>query len=182
MDDIVVWGQTREEHDARLKKVLEIIKNSGLKLNDKKCMFCVNELTYLGEKLTSKGLNSDPQKVAGIEDMPIPDCKLALQRALGMVNYLAKYVPNYSIKTKALRELLQSEVEWQWEDRHTLEWQTIKHCLKREALLKYFDPTRDTKVSSDASEHGIGAVLLQEHGSQWLPVAFILQGNDSCRE
>ena len=47
MDDIVVWGRTREEHDARLKRALATIRRSGLKLNEKKCVFGVTELTYL---------------------------------------------------------------------------------------------------------------------------------------
>ncbi|KAK2173362.1 hypothetical protein NP493_881g00004 [Ridgeia piscesae] len=38
IDDIVVWGRTREEHDARLKRALATIRRSGLKLNEKKCV------------------------------------------------------------------------------------------------------------------------------------------------
>ena len=49
MDDIVVWGRTREEHDARLKRALATVRRSGLKLNEKKCVFGVTEFTYLGE-------------------------------------------------------------------------------------------------------------------------------------
>ena len=92
MDDIVVWGRTREEHDARLKRALATVRRSGLKLNKKKCVFGVTELTYLGEKLTHQGIK--PDKVAGICNMPVPTTKEELQRALGMVNYMAKFMPN----------------------------------------------------------------------------------------
>ena len=63
MDDIVVWGRTREEHDARLKRALATIRRSGLKLNEKKCVFGVTELTYLGEKLRHQGIKPDPAKL-----------------------------------------------------------------------------------------------------------------------
>ena len=106
MDDTVVWGRTREEHDARLKKALATIRRSGLKLNEKKCVFGVTELTYLGEKLTHQGIKPDPDKVAGSCNMPVPTTKEEVQRALGMVNYMAKFVPNLTVKTTALRQLL----------------------------------------------------------------------------
>jgi hypothetical protein len=172
VDDIVVWGKTMEEHNVRLKRVMEIIKASGMKLNEKKCTFGATEITYLGEKLTSLGVKPDPEKVAAINKMPIPENKEDLQRVLGMVNYLSKFVPNLSVKTKALRGLLQSQVEWIWEDDHSQEWENIKEILTQEPLLKFYDPKRRTKVSSDASKDGLGAVLLQEHEGKWLPVAF----------
>ena len=108
MGDIVVWGRTREEHDARLKRALATVRRSGLKLNEKKCVFVVTEFTYLGEK-------PDPDKVAGICNMPVPTTKEEVQRALGMVNYMAKFVPNLAVKTTALRQLLLEKNDWQWE-------------------------------------------------------------------
>ena len=66
-------------------------------------MFGVTELTYLGEKLTHKEVKPVPDKVAGIRNTSMPTTKEEVQRALGVVNYLAKFVPNLSVKTTALR-------------------------------------------------------------------------------
>ena len=158
MDDIVVWGRTREEHDARLKRALATVRRSGLKLNEKKCVFGVTELTYLGEKLTH------------------------VQRALGMVNYMAKFVPNLTVKTTALRQLLLEKNDWQWEAEQAKEWQDIKDFFTTEPLLKFYDPARRSKISRDASKDGLGAVLLQEHDGNWLPVAFILRAMTSAEK
>ena len=106
MDDIVVWGRTREEHDARLRRALATTRCSGLQLNEKKCVFGVTELTYVGEKLTHQGIKPDPDKVAGICNMPVPTTKEEVKRALGMLNYMAKFVPNLIVNAKALRKLL----------------------------------------------------------------------------
>ena len=46
-DDIIVWGNSREQHDERLTAVFDHIGQSGLKLNAAKCVFGVNELTFL---------------------------------------------------------------------------------------------------------------------------------------
>ncbi len=39
-------------------------------------------------------------------------------------------------------------------------------------MLKFFDPSREIKTSSDASQGGLGAVLLQKYGENWFPVAY----------
>ena len=49
MDDIIVWGKTIEEHDQRLKAVLETIRRANLKLNKSECVFGEHELTFLGD-------------------------------------------------------------------------------------------------------------------------------------
>ena len=40
-------------------------------------------------------------------------------------------------------------------------------------LLSYFDPTKITVVSADASSYGLGDVLIQYHGKELCPVAFV---------
>ena len=85
-----------------------------------KCVFGGTDSTYLAKKLTHQGVKPDPDKIAGICNMPVPTTKEGVQRALGMVNYMAKLV-----KTTALRQLLLEKNDWQWEDEHAKEWQAI---------------------------------------------------------
>ena len=59
VDDIVVWGASREQHDARLHQVLQRVRSNNIKLNRKKCVFGVREITFLGDKLSSKGVQPD---------------------------------------------------------------------------------------------------------------------------
>lgn len=104
--------------------------------------------------------------------MPSPKDKTELQRALGLVNYVGKLIPTLSANTRALRSLLESGAEWQWEHEHVAEWEMLKNSLVKEPVLKYFDPGLPAKVSTDASKEGLGAVLLQQHGPAWCPVAY----------
>lgn len=48
----------------------------------------------------------------------------------------------------------------------------LKKTLTQEPVLKFYDPDKSTGISADASQHGLGAVLLQQHDEQWLPVAY----------
>ena len=130
----VVWRRIREEHDARLKRALATVRRCGLKLNEKKCLFGVTELTYLAEKLTHQEVKPDPDKLAGICNMPVPAIKKEVQRALGMVNYMTKFVPNLTVKTTALRQLLLEKNDWQLEAEQEREWQDIKNLFTTQPL------------------------------------------------
>lgn len=61
----------------------------------------------MGEKLSGAGVQPDPEKVRAIAELPVPQDKNDLQRALGLVNYLGKFIPNLSANTRTLRSLLE---------------------------------------------------------------------------
>lgn len=44
IDEIIVWGSSIEEHNMRLKKVLNKAKVSGVRFNKEKCQFGVTEV------------------------------------------------------------------------------------------------------------------------------------------
>ena len=121
---------------------------------------------YLGQLLTSEGVKADPQKVSAILDMP------ALERFLGMVTYLGKFVPNLSEVSAPLRVLLEKDIVWSFDTPQQQAFQELKLIITNAPVLKYFDPKLPIKVSSDASKSGLGATLEQKHGDNWYPVAF----------
>ncbi len=182
-DDIIVWGTTKAEHDARLRITLQRTRESNLRLNFAKCQFATSSLIYMGEKLSVAGVQPDPEKVVALTEMPVPQCKGDLRRYLGMVNFLGKFLPNLSDKSKALRSLLEERTAWQWNSEHQREWDQLLEILTKEPVLKFFDPDRKTKVSADASRDGLGAVLLQLHDESWLPIAYASRALSSaeCR-
>ena len=105
VDDLLVWGEGTVEHDANLKKVLERVREVDLKLCLKKCMFRLDQVSYVCHQFTKGGLKPDEAKVTTIKEMPSPDSPEALRRFLSMINYLHKFISSFS-KTAPLRELL----------------------------------------------------------------------------
>lgn len=51
MDDILVYGKTREEHDSRLHQILQYLQESNLTHNKEKCKFSVNKVSFLGQNV-----------------------------------------------------------------------------------------------------------------------------------
>ena len=89
--------------------------HTTLSLNAQKCKFRLHEVKYVGNIFTSQGMLPDNEKVNAITQFPIPTDKKALQRLLGMANYLSRYIPNYTSIAAPLYELLHDYFEFQWE-------------------------------------------------------------------
>ena len=161
IDDIIVWGPTLEIHNQRLHAVFERIRQSGLKLNKDKCVIGATELSYLGHVTSDEGIKPCPEKIQAILDMPLPQCKADLQRFLGMVTYLGKFIPNLSTITAPLRKLLEKDVLWEFHPHHEKAINHLKELVTSSPVLQYFDPKLPVIISSDSSKAGLGAVLEQ---------------------
>lgn len=177
-DDILVYGcgETAEEalkdHDTNLTQLLLRAREVNLKLNEKKFKLRVKEVPYIGHILTDKGVKADPSKIAAVLSMPTPQNVEEVQRIIGFVNYLSKFLPNLADVCKPLREL-SNEVRnnrqlWEWEEHHEAAFKAIKQLASTAPVLRYYDVTEPVSLQCDASEYGLGATILQNDQ----PVAF----------
>ena len=119
-------------------------------------------------KLTQDEVKPDEQKVKAIKQMPPPENKKGAERFLGTVNYQAKFIPNLSTIIQPIREVMKSEVEFQWRGAHKKVFQEVKDTLTKEPVLTYYDVKKSMTVMCDASTYGLGAALIQDDR----PVAF----------
>ena len=69
MDDILVFGDTYEQHDQRLETVLKRIEDNGVTLNTEKCEFAKEKIQFLGHLISKDGIEADPSKVEAIMQM-----------------------------------------------------------------------------------------------------------------
>lgn len=168
IDDILVWGETLEEHDRNLNNVVERARELNIKFNREKLQYRVSEVKFLGHIFSQNGVSSDPNRVKAIISMPEPKSKKELQRYLGMVNYLRSFIPNLAEKTEPLRQLLKNDIEFVWNNVHTKTVNNLKNILTSTPVLAVFDENKKIIIQTDASKSGIGCVLLQDKR----PVAF----------
>lgn len=113
-DDIIIYGKNMTEHNKRLEAVLIRLSKAGWSLNSEKCSFRQTKLKILGHIVSEEGIYPDPEKVKAIVDLPSPENTTELKRLLGMVNFVAKFIPNLSDIAYPLYELLRLDVHWIW--------------------------------------------------------------------
>ena len=80
---------------------------------------------------------------------------------LGMATYCAKFIPSFSDISYPLRELTKKNALFQWTPQHQASFEKIKHMLTSDATVAYFDPYKETELTTDASPVGLSAILCQ---------------------
>ncbi|CAI5681852.1 unnamed protein product [Oreochromis niloticus] len=180
VDDVLVFGATKQEHDDNLRAMLQRSRERGVKLNPDKCTICVKEVSYFGHTLSHEGLKPDPQKVKAVQDMAPPQNRAELETVLGMVNYLARFAPHLSEINAPLRQLLKQDSEFVWDKNHDRSFQQMKELITREPgpVLSFFNPKKALRLQVDASKSDLGAVMLQDGK----PVAYASKSLNSTEQ
>ena len=119
-DDFLIagFGNSDQEVNSSLERheraFLEKCRLWNLKLTRAKVRRHQSSVKFKGHLLTPQGLRPDPEKIQAILQMPEPKDVTALKRFLGMVTYLAKFMPHLSEMTGPLRRLEDKDMEFQW--------------------------------------------------------------------
>lgn len=169
IDDILVFGETVEEHDESLKLVLNRIKEYGLQENLEKRKEKKEIIQFLGYELSLNKIKPLFSRAQGIIDYPKPKNKKALQRFLGMLNYDRAFIKNITEILKPLYDLLQKDFKFVWSENAIKSFDEIKSRWKENLELRIPDCKKLFTLETDASNIGIGAVLLQENR----PISYI---------
>lgn len=173
-DDILVVGcgdsdeEAGRDHDAKLIALLDRCRQVKLRLSVRKLQFKVSEVRFHGHILSAVGLKADPEKVRAVLDMPAPTDVKSVQRLIGFVTYLAKFLPQLSEVCEPLRRLTDKDTVWHWLPKHDSAVKEIKRLVTMTPVLRYYDVTKPVTVQSDSSQHGLGCCLMQEGQ----PIAF----------
>ena len=103
-------------HLADLILALERMRRYGLKMNPLKCAFGVSAGMFLDFIIHEKGIEIDPKRVEAMKRVEAPTCKKDLQKFLGKVNYLRRFISNLSGKIDAFTPILwlKNETEFTW--------------------------------------------------------------------
>ena len=163
IDDILIAGRDVSHHDHILREVIKRATNYNLKLNFKKCKIRQSRVTYMGHVISEDGLSADPDKVKAIVEILRPTDKQGVRRFLGMVQYLAKFLPHLSQADAPLRILLKEDIEFMWEQEQEANFQELKRLCSEPPVLAYYDVNKPVEIECDASKDGLGAVITQDN-------------------
>lgn len=141
--------------------MLKRFKERGIELNWDKCVFRATEMDFLGHRITESGISPSPTKINSILSFRPPENEAEIRSFLGLANYLNKFVPNLATLDAPLRELTKKGVQFVWTPQHQESFDRIKLEMSKALELGFFNKNDRTSVMSDASPHGLGAILMQ---------------------
>ncbi|XP_046687392.1 uncharacterized mitochondrial protein AtMg00860-like [Homalodisca vitripennis] len=163
---------TFKELIENLRKVLQRLREASMTLNPSKCTFGYQEVKVLGHTVSAKGVSPDAGKIKDILNFEPPRRLRALRSFLGLANYYRKFVPDYSKIARPLIELTKKNKSFIWGTEQQEAFQTLKEKLTTAPILRHFDPKLPVELHTDASDIGVGAVIMQKEKGDALPVAY----------
>lgn len=174
IDDILIASETWEQHLAVVEDVLVRIQDCGLTAKPSKCCLGFDSLTFLGHRIEAGHLLPEEDKVEKIRNAARPKTKKELRSFLGLAGYYRKFVPNFAIVAKSLTDRTKKghpeKVEWNVECEQAFD--SLKEHLSQKPVIRLPDPSKEYTLRTDASDTGLGAVLLQDQGEGLQPIAY----------
>ncbi|UYV66076.1 K02A2.6-like, partial [Cordylochernes scorpioides] len=160
-DDILVYTKTWQEHIELLSNVFDKLRQYNMKLKLSKCIFERTEVKYLGHIISHNQLKPDPGKVKSIQDFPRPDTVKKVRQFMGLANYYRKFVKDFSKISFPLVRLTRKNQPFIWNEEVEESFAKLKMALSTQPVLAIYNPDYPSKVYTDASKYGIGAILTQ---------------------
>ena len=170
--DIVIWSSSVEEHWKNVWMILQALRDADLYCLVKKSELFTTELDFLGHHISARGVEPDKRKVEKIQEWPVPKCAKDVRKFLGLVQYLAAFLPRLAEHCTVLTPLTTKEAQKEWPKRtnlHQAAFQNIKDIVDGSECLTTIDhggmDGRKIFITCDVSDRRTGACL--SFGKTW---------------
>ncbi|GJY90506.1 reverse transcriptase domain-containing protein [Tanacetum coccineum] len=161
IDDILIYSKTKEDHEVHLRLVLKLLRKEKLYAKFSKCEFWLQEMHFLGHVVNQSGIHVDPGKIEAVKNWKAPTTSSKIRSFLGLAGYYRRFISNFSKITKPITSLTQKNQKYVWGVEQEEAFQTLKNNLCDALILSLPDGIEDFVVYCDASNQGLGCVLMQ---------------------
>ena len=135
IDDILIYSETAEEHEERLRVVLSRLREHKLYAKFSKCEFWLKKVPFLGHVLSEDGISMDPSKVQEVMDWKAPTSVHKVLSFLGLVGYYRWFISDFSKITKPMTRLLQKDEKFVWTSECEAAFHTLQTFLTLSPVL-----------------------------------------------
>jgi hypothetical protein len=168
VDDLMVYAPTPDILLQRTRALFDRCKLNNVTLNDSKTIMFAEKVEFSGYVISKTGFSICPDIILGITDFPTPTSLTELRSFFGLVNQLSQFSTNISRALEPLRPLLSTKNVFNWTSDHDAAFRKAKQLLTSPSSLVPFDPSRETRLSTDASRlNGLGFTLEQLVDDHW---------------
>ena len=161
LDDIIIWSSSAEKHLEHMREVFTGLEQAGLKVKTSKCKLFTGQVNYLGHVISPEGISPDPEKVAAISQMPVPETVQEVRILVGMAGFYRKFVEHFSDIVKPLTSVTRKGMRFTWGPDQQTAFETVKKELTEAPVLTHVNMMLPFNLYTDASGYAVGAVLMQ---------------------
>ncbi|UYV60442.1 K02A2.6-like [Cordylochernes scorpioides] len=173
LDDVIVFSEDLPSHLTRLKTILGCLRKAGLTLNLSKCRFAYEELLLLVHVVSKEGITPDPEKIANIKDFPALKTIKNVRAFLGLCSYYRRFIKEFSKIAYPLKIITRKNQPFVWGKEQESSFLTLKEKLSSPEVLTHYDPNKPIGLHTDASDQGLGAVLIHvEDNGRERPISY----------
>lgn len=172
LDDIVIYSHDLKTHMLKIEEVFLRLRKYNLKLSPSKCDLLRKEISYLGHKITDKGIKPDESLTSVVKNFPIPKSQKDVKSFLGLASYYRRFIDNFSKIAGPMTSLLKKDIVFQWSERCQISFDELKSKLINPPILQYPNFSEPFILTTDASGYAIGSVLSQGKIGEDLPIAY----------
>ena len=176
IDDILAHTKTWNEHLQAMRRLFQRVREANLTLKPSKCQVGFTKLEYVGHQIRDGTIQPHPDRLAELQRAERPTTKKQVRSLMGLMSYYRKFVPNFATIAVPLTELTKKNqpnlVIWGQEQENA--FQTLKSLLVKSPILRMVDFAKPFVIQCDASDYGVGAILLQlcDETNMLCPVAY----------
>nr|GFA69654.1 putative reverse transcriptase domain-containing protein [Tanacetum cinerariifolium] len=115
----------------------------------------------LSHVIDKQGIHVDPAKIKSVKDWESPKSPTGIHKFLGLAGYYRRFIEGFSKVAKPMTKLTQRKVKFEWGDKQEAAFQLLKQKLCSAPIVALPEGSKDFIVYCDASNKGLGAVLMQ---------------------
>ena len=173
IDDLIVYAHDMTEFESRLREVLQRLREHRLRVKGSKCRLGQPAVEFLGHVVDGLGVSLSEARKQGLRDLRTPSSAVQLKSFLGLASYFRTFVKNFATIAKPLHQLCSDKVKFAWTPGAQTAFEELKAAIVEAPVLLHVDYALPLILRTDASNSGVGGMLLQRINGKEMPVSFV---------
>ena len=173
IDDILMYNNSKKEHQTRIRKVLAALQKAGLQADIDKCKFHITKISYLRLIISIEGICMDPKKVEAVQNWETPTCVRDVQVFIAFANFYRRFIKAFSNVVRSTIATIKKNTTFHWTPKCQKSFELFKKCFTTAPILAHFDFEKECILETNSSDN-VSAWIFSQYGDDGLlyPVAF----------